>query len=510
MISIIPKPRKVEKKTGAFLVDKDTKIYSPPDTNIGSYLRELLHSMLGIRLPIDCSSCKSQNNRNINLKLSSNLTDMQDEEYILEISSRSITMSATQEAGLFYGIQTLRQLLSAAEKQGREWKIPAVFIQDKPRYEWRGMHLDVARHMFPLDFIKQYVDLLALHKFNTFHWHLTDDQGWRIEIKHYPKLTEVGSQRTATPLPSDPNQMVPETYKGYYTQEEIKEIVAYARKRCINIVPEIDFPGHTTAALASYPHLGCTEGPYKVRTSWGIAKDILCAGKEEVYAFVRNVLDEVMELFPSSYIHIGGDEVPKDRWEQCPHCQSMIKKHNLEDENGLQTYFVKRIHHYLHQKGRKLIGWDEIADEDLPSNITIMSWRGTKPGTKSALRGHNVIMSPTSHCYFDYYQSQDRKSEPPANGGFLPLEKVYTFDPVPDALPTSKRAHILGGQGNVWTERISSTRLVEYMAFPRATALAEALWTPPELKDFDDFMCRFSQFKQLLQTHDVHYRDPYQ
>jgi hexosaminidase len=360
--------------------------------------------------------------------------------------------------------------------------------------------------MYPVPFIKKFVDLLALHKYNIFHWHLTDDQGWRIEIKQYPKLTEIGSQRAATPIPADRRQLDGKPYGGYYTQEEIKAVVTYAQERFITVVPEIEMPGHAVAALASYPELGCRGAGYEVRTTWGIAKDVFCAGNDAVFTFLENVLTEVLALFPSEYIHVGGDECPKDRWQECPKCQARIQAEGLADEHELQSYFIQRIERWLNAQGRRLIGWDEILEGGLAPNATVMSWRGSQGGIEAANAGHDVVMSPTTHCYFDYYQSQDQANEPPAIGGFLPLEKVYSFNPLPEEIAPDQAHHILGGQGNVWTEYLPRQEQVEYMTYPRATALAEVVWSEPARRDYDDFLARLEPHLRRLASLKVNYR----
>jgi len=360
--------------------------------------------------------------------------------------------------------------------------------------------------MFPVEFVKRYIDLLAMLKMNVFHWHLTEDQGWRIEIKRYPELTRIGSRRSSSPVPGDPSQQDGKPYAGFYTQDEIRQVVAYAAERHVNVVPEIEMPGHSMAALASYPELGCTGGPYQVRTQWGIEEDVYCAGNEEVFEFLENVLDEVLDLFPSPFIHVGGDECPKSRWRECPKCQARIKEENLADEDELQSYFIRRIENYLSNRGRRLIGWDEILEGGLAPGATVMSWRGTEGGIRAAQSGHDVVMTPFTHCYFDYYQSEDHENEPAGIGGYLPLETVYAYEPVPEELTPEQGEHILGAQGNVWTEYIFSPAQVEYMAYPRAIALAEVVWTPAEGRDYPDFLRRLEPYLLRLDRMGVNYR----
>lgn len=430
--------------------------------------------------------------------------------YHLTISSEKITVKASSETGAFYAVQTLRQLLpEGLENQsfkGDKIILQAQHIEDAPQFAYRGMHLDVGRHFFPVEFIKKYIDMLALLKMNTFHWHLTEDQGWRIEIKKYPKLQEVAAWRDETLLGhynDMPHQFDGKKYGGFYTQEEVKEIVAYATERHITVIPEIEMPGHSQAAIAAYPHLGCTGENPGVAKLWGVFEDIYCP-KEETFAFLEDVLDEVLELFPSTYLHIGGDEAPKTRWKNCESCQALIKKEGLKDEHELQSYFITRIEKYLNSKGRQIIGWDEILEGGLAPNATVMSWRGAEGAVAAAKQGHKVIMTPTSHCYFDYYQSNNDK-EPLAIGGFLPLEKVYHFNPIPEGLTTREANNILGAQGNVWTEYIQDQNQVEYMAFPRAVALSEVLWTSEKNKNYGDFVNRLEHFHKRMDALEINY-----
>jgi hexosaminidase len=360
--------------------------------------------------------------------------------------------------------------------------------------------------MFSVDFIKKYIDALALLKMNTFHWHLTDDQGWRIEIKKYPKLQEVSAYRDETLVghySDQPHQFDGKRYGGYYTQEEVKEIVQYAKARFVTVIPEIEMPGHAQAAIAAYPELGCTEKPVEVAKKWGVFEEIYCPN-QKTFAFLEDVLDEVLELFPSKYIHIGGDEAPKTRWKNCAHCQDLIKKEGLKDEHHLQSYFITKMEAYLNSKGRQIIGWDEILEGGLAPNATVMSWRGTSGAVEAAKSGHNVVMTPTSHCYFDYYQSEN-EDEPLAIGGFLPLEKVYGFNPIPEELTTEESKYVLGAQGNIWTEYIPTEKHLEYMAFPRMLALSEVVWSQPEHKNYKDFVSRLENFHQRLDALDINY-----
>ncbi|GAB3821660.1 family 20 glycosylhydrolase [Pontibacter rugosus] len=391
--------------------------------------------------------------------------------------------------------------------------LPAVSITDKPRYEWRGMHLDVVRHFFPVEFVKQYIDYLAMHKLNTFHWHLTDDQGWRIEIKKYPKLTEVGAWRDSTLIGHYWD--LPQTYDntrhgGFYTQEQIKEVVKYAQERYITVVPEIEMPGHAVAALAAYPELSCSGGPFKVEGKWGIFKDVFCAGNEQTFAFLEDVLTEVIALFPSKYIHVGGDESPKDRWKACAKCQQRMAQEGLKNEHELQSYFVQRMEKFVNSKGRQIIGWDEILEGGLAPNAAVMSWRGTKGGIAAAKQKHYVVMTPGTHLYFDHYQG-DRELEPTAIHGYSPLSKVYAFEPTPAELSKEEQQYVLGAQANLWTEYIPTEEHVEYMVMPRMAALSEVLWTQENQKNWDDFKQRMQRQYQRYDALGVKYaRSAYQ
>ncbi|SHJ74761.1 glycoside hydrolase family 20 protein [Bacteroides stercorirosoris] len=432
------------------------------------------------------------------------------EGYVLTTTPEGISINGQTENGVFYGIQTLRKSIPA-EAKGATILIPTGEIKDEPRFPYRGMHLDVGRHFFPIEFIKKYIDLLALHNMNTFHWHLTEDQGWRIEIKKYPKLTEIGSQRSRTVIGKNTQEYDNTPYGGFYTQEEAKEIVKYAQERYITVIPEVDLPGHMLAALAAYPELGCTGGPYEVCPRWGVFEDVLCIGNDKTMQFLEDVMGEIIEIFPSEYVHIGGDEAPRDRWKECPKCQARIKaeglkadkKHTAEDR--LQSYCMTRIEKFLNSKGRRIIGWDEILEGDVAPNATVMSWRGMEGGIEAAQLGHDVIMTPTSFCYFDYYQTADTQDEPLGIGGYVPIEKVYSLEPVPAALTKEQGKHILGAQANLWTEYIASTEHVEYMILPRMAALAEVQWTQPEKKDFKDFTTRLARLMKFYQRDGFNY-----
>ncbi len=423
------------------------------------------------------------------------------EAYSLNIQENLIMIKSGTDAGLRFGLTTLLQTIRMDSSANTHYS-PRLDIQDFPRFPYRGMHLDVCRHFFPVSFIKRYIDYLAMYKFNTFHWHLTEDQGWRIEIKRYPKLTETGAWRSETLIGRagrEPARYDGIPYGGFYTQEEIREVVRYAAEQGITIVPEIELPGHALAALSAYPQFSCTGGPFEPATTWGVFDDVYCT-KEETITFLRQVLDEVIDLFPGRYIHIGGDECPKTRWKACPNCQANIRANGLADEHELQSWFIKQIAAHLHSRDRRLIGWDEILEGGLAPDATVMSWRGVSGGMQAAAEGHEVIMTPGNPCYFDHYQSR-RDDQPLAIGGYNPLEAVYAWDPIPANLDPTLHHFIRGGQGNVWTEYMPDEKHVEFMIFPRITALAETLWSDPKTKDFPHFLDRVDVHqKQWLQA----------
>lgn len=495
---VIPAPLSLTEATGKFEFSRKTEIVVSGLDRETSIAADMLARLVEINTGLDIQVKEgTKAGRGSVLMLIDTLVTNA-EGYTLTVTPRRITIKARSAAGLFYAVQTLRQLMPAwvETEQGEAnltVAIPACEISDEPRYSYRGMHLDVGRHLFPVSEIKKYIDMLALHKMNRFHWHLTEDQGWRIEIKKYPRLTEVGAFRKETVVGHTrrrPMVFDGERYGGYYTQDEIKEVVAYAAERFITVIPEIEMPGHSLAALAAYPDLSCTGGPFEVGTRWGIFDDIYCAGKEETFTFLEDVLSEVIDLFPSEYIHIGGDESPKARWQRCALCQRRITDEGLDGEDELQSYFIRRIEKFLISKNRRLIGWDEILEGGLAPEATVMSWRGVAGGIEAAKQGHDVIMSPSTYVYLDYYQSEP-EGQPLAIGGYLPLEKVYSFDPLFEELSPEENKHILGLQGNVWTEYISDPEYLDYMAFPRAFAIAETGWTATSKKDFEDFLARF-------------------
>lgn len=498
-VLIIPQPSEQITNTGQFILSASTGINYDETFKISAeFLKSYIEESSNIKL--------KANNTILFIKDDT----LSDEGYSLEIHSKTIEIKAKTDQGAFYAVQSLRQLLPVEIENGSYTKdeivIPSVTIKDEPEFIYRGMHLDVGRHMFSVDFIKKYIDALAMLKMNTFHWHLTEDQGWRIEIKKYPKLQEIVAFRNETLIghySDQPHQFDGNTYGGYYTQEEIKEVVAYAKSRFVTVIPEIELPGHAQAAIAAYPDLGCTGEQVEVATKWGVFEDIYCP-KEETFRFLEDVLDEVLALFPSEYIHIGGDEAPKTRWKNCNYCQTLIKKEGLKDEHELQSYFISRIEKYLNSKGRQIIGWDEILEGGLAPNATVMSWRGINGAIEAAKQHHNVIMTPTSHCYFDYYQSEN-EDEPLAIGGYLPLEKVYSFNPIPEELNEEESKYVFGAQGNIWTEYMKTPEQVEYMAFPRILAMSEVVWSKNENKNYAAFVRRVENFHKRLDALNINY-----
>ncbi|MDE2818520.1 MAG: beta-N-acetylhexosaminidase [Chloroflexota bacterium] len=507
-ITLFPQPQLIERNEGGFTLNADTLIHAR-DRRLGEMLANYLRPATGFPLPVDATG-EPSNNRNV-IRLVEERELDSPEAYRLTASSDTVVLSAAAPAGFGHGFQTLRQLLppqilSLERDDGIDWRIPALSISDAPAFGWRGLHLDVGRHMFPVAFIKKFIDLLAFYKFNIFHWHLTEDQGWRIEIKKYPKLTEIGAYREETCLPGDRQKFDGAPYGGFYTQDQIRELVAYAGERGVTVVPEIELPGHSLAALTAYPDLGCVGKDYQVRTSWGIDENIYCAGNDDVFSFLKDVFSEVLALFPGEFIHIGGDEAPKKRWKRCPACQARIKAEGLKDEDELQSWFVRQFDSWLGERGRRLIGWDEILEGGLAPNATVMSWRGSDGGIQAANAGHDVVMTPTTYCYLDYYQAEDFASEPPALPAYLPLRKVYQFVVLPEAIADDKKDHILGGQGNLWTEYIPTSDHLEYMAYPRAIALAEVLWNHPQQRDYGAFLTRLQEHLPCLDTLGVNYR----
>ena len=511
---VVPLPQEVSLNAETpFRLNRNTLIAYPEGNDLlkrnAEFLAEYIGQATGFVLPTQgLAEGKEPAKHSIVLGLSADIANK--EGYVLDVQADNVFLNGQTPNGVFYGIQTLRKAIPA-QTTATDILLPAGVINDEPRFPYRGLHLDVSRHFFPLEFIKEYIDLLALHNMNTFHWHLTDDQGWRIEIKRYPKLTEVGAMRNRTVIGKNSGKYDNTPYGGFYTQEEAREIVEYARERYIDVIPEVDLPGHMLAALAAYPELGCTGGPYEVCPEWGIFEDVLCIGNDKTFEFLEGVMEEIIDIFPSRYIHIGGDECPRTRWQSCPKCQARIKAEGLKAdknhtaEDRLQSYCMTRIEKFLNAHGRQIIGWDEILDGDVAPNATVMSWRGMEGGIKAAQLGHDVIMVPTSYAYLDYYQTDDLTDEPFGIGGYVPVEKVYSLEPVPATLTAEQAKHILGAQANLWTEYILTPEHAEYMILPRIAALCEVQWTQPEKKDFQDFAKRLVSLMKLYQRDGLNY-----
>lgn len=510
-INIIPKPAFVKRLNGKFKLSDKTQIVAGGDSErrIASFLNDFLLKTHNLKLKQAEAVTPRRKNVIVFAPAASDARFSPENEggYKLRVDKDYIEITGSDE-GKFYALQSLIQLLPVDFKDKAE--IPALEIEDKPRFRYRGMHLDVGRHFFPIEFVKKYIDLMARYKFNRFHWHLTEDQGWRIEIKKYPRLTEIGSKRDESHegrySPTFKGDGVP--VEGFYTQEQIRDVVEYAKSRYITVIPEIELPGHSSAALAAYPELGCKiDYQYKVQKTWGIFKEVYCP-TEKTFQFLEDVLAETIALFPDSpYIHIGGDEVLKDHWKESAFVQELKKKENLKDEHEVQSYFIRRMEKFINSKGKRIIGWDEILEGGLAPNAVVMSWRGMKGGVEAAKAKHDVIMTPTDFAYLDYGQG-DPRFEPINIGNYLTLQKVYSFEPVPKELAEDERKYILGGQGNVWTEYMKTPEKVEYMVFPRMLALSEVLWSKPENKNFDDFLQRLSNHFARLDEQNVNYRIP--
>lgn len=521
-ISIVPKPKSVVKGYGSFTINSATPVVitNEADRNAADFLNQYLQSYFGFQLPV-----VSHANSGIFIRTGT-VTNGKD-GYQLVADGQSVRITGNTAVGAFYGVQSLIQLMPVTKTASLN--IPAVTIADEPEMAYRGLHLDVCRHFMPVEFLKKYIDYIALHKLNFFHWHLTDDQGWRIEIKKYPKLTSVGGWRNGTiigPYPGTGNDGI--HYGGFYTQEQVKEVVAYAAKRHVEVIPEIELPGHASAAIAAYPHLSCfpdqstfiddkwpwsgTREGKLVQQTWGVFDDVFCAGKESTFEFLEDVISEVMPLFPSKYFHVGGDECPKKHWEKCPNCQKRIKDLNIKGskahpaEHYLQSYFIQRMEKFINKNGKTLIGWDEILEGGLAPNAIVMSWRGEEGGITAAKQNHYVIMTPSSYAYFDHQQEKHDDSVTISNNRwFLSIERVYSWKPVPDALGSAQKQFILGPQANLWTEYIKNPEKVEYMLFPRIAALCEVGWTPHKERNFEEFKVRLDQQKKRYDLWGVNY-----
>lgn len=498
--NVVPLPKSIQyANAGDFILNSQTTIAYPKGNKAlhqnAILLAQYIQQSTGLQLKV---VTKANDN---SITLSHNLTSNHTEAYQLKVTKMGVFIDGASDAGCFYGIQTLRKALPVRRVQ--QVTLPSVEVEDYPRFSYRGAHLDVARHFTTADSIYRFIDMLALHNINRFHWHLTDDQGWRIEIKKYPLLTKIGSWREQTTIGHNSGRYDGKRYGGYYTQQQIKDIIKYAADRYITIIPEIDMPGHMQAALAAYPELGCTGGPYKVWQEWGVTDSVLCVGNPKTYQFIDDVLDEVVRLFPSEYIHVGGDECPKKEWKRCAKCQALIAAQHLQAdgrhtaEERLQSYFIKHAEQHLNQLGRQMIGWDETLEGGLAPNATVMSWRGEGGGMEAARQHHKVIMTPNTYLYFDYYQSADKAHEPEAIGGYLPLQHVYSYEPMPCQLKADEQPYIIGVQANLWTEYIPSFRQVEYMELPRMAALSEVQWCSPEQKDYNAFIKRLQQLVKV-------------
>ena len=499
-LPLIPAPAAITISGDSFILDNSTCFFSNDKNSFETdYLIGQFKWRTGIDLKVKSKNSKDQ--KAIQFIIEKN-SKPEKESYHLIVSKNAIKISAKNSEGIFYGIQTLLQLINFG--QTNSIKIPCLQIVDEPRYSWRGMHLDVSRHFFPKEFIKKYIDCIAMYKMNVFHWHLTDDQGWRIEIKKYPKLTEIGAWRKGSMVGAySDNKFDTVKYGGFYSQEDIREIVNYAKLKHVTIVPEIEMPGHSLAALSSYPEFSCSGKPVDVGVSWGVENNVYCPS-EQTFQFLENVLTEVMALFPSKYIHIGGDEVPKEEWKKSDLCKEVMKRENLKDEHELQSYFIRRIEKFVNAKGRQIIGWDEILEGGLAPNAAVMSWRGIDGGIAAAKQKHNVVMTPGGYCYFDHYQGNPQ-NEPLAIGGYTTVEKTYSYEPTPDTLTVDEQKYILGAQGNVWTEYIQTPEHVEYMSMPRMTALSEVLWSKKVDRNYTNFVKRLTQHFTLLDSLHINY-----
>ena len=528
---VVPLPREILLSEGrGFMIDGNCSIAFPDNMidmqrNAG-FLKDYVEKATGISMalkPYMANKTKKAarikgDGHTLWLTINAEITN--DEGYRLTVNDRLVRIEGRTAQGVFYGIQTLRKSLPIILETERndnsgvtnQVELPAVVINDQPRFAYRGMHLDVSRHFFGIDVVKEYLDIMALHNMNTFHWHITDDQGWRIEIKKYPKLAQLGSQRKHTVIGRNMGVYDDTPYGGYFTQDEAREVVQYAKDRYITVIPEVDMPGHMLGALKAYPELGCTGGPYETEGRWGVFEDILCAGNEQTYQFINDVLDELMDIFPSQIFHIGGDEAPRERWEKCPKCQQRIRELGLKGdgkyaaEAKLQGYFTNRVENYLISKGRRIIGWDEILEGDVNVSAMIMSWRGVKGGLEAAEKGHDVVMAPTSHGYFDYYQTNPEDwNNPTLFKAYLPMERVYSLDPSPDSLSVVAKKHIIGAQANIWTEYIAYKNLLEYQMLPRAAAMSEVQWVMPKQKNYGEFLERERQMLNIYQLYNYTY-----
>lgn len=505
-LALVPMPQSVQPTSGTFTLSPQAAIVAPATlSKEAGFLGDLLRKPTGFLLPVT----KAGKAGDLVLRLDTK-AGVGPEGYTLSVKPAGVTISAESPAGIFYGIQTFRQLMPVAVERRwqtmAEWTVPGVEIRDSPRFGWRGSHVDVSRHFMPKEFLFKYLDLMALHKLNVFHWHLTDDQGWRIEIKRYPKLTSVGSVRSRSMLKYSPAEFEDKPHGGFYTQEDVREVVAYAKARHIRVVPEIEMPGHAQAAIAAYPELGNTGEQLPVATTWGVINNVFNT-EDSTIKFLQNVLEEVMTLFPGEFIHIGGDECPKDQWKASPRVQAKMNALGLKDEHEMQSWFIRQMDQFLDAKGRRLIGWSEILEGGLAPGAALMVWLGDDGALEAVRSGHDVVMAQTSHTYFDYYQAP-KATEPHAIGGFLPLEKVYAYEPILPAMTAEQAKHVMGVQYQLWTEYIRTPAHLEYMAFPRACALSEVAWTEKAGRDFGSFQSRLPMHLERLRALDVNFRRP--
>lgn len=507
MLSIIPQPVHVTEMPGVFELTPKTVIAVTQETKgIGELLAARLKSGTGQSAVVQTFA----EGKAIRLKIDLSLARLGAEGYRLEVGPTEVTIQANKPAGVFYGVQTLLQLFPTSIYGGgaKAASAPACVIEDYPRFSWRGGHLDVSRYFMPVEDVKKYIDLLAMHKMNTFHWHLTDDQGWRIEIKKYPKLTQIGSKRKDSMLVYSPAKYSGKPHEGFYTQEQIRDIVKYAAQRYVTVVPEIEMPGHATAAIAAYPELGNNpDKQFEVGTKWGVIETVFNT-EDSTIKFLQDVLVEVMDLFPGQFIHIGGDECPKTEWKNSPRVQAKMKALGLKDEHEMQSWFIRQMDQFLTSKGRRLIGWSEILEGGLAPNAGLMVWLGDDGALQAVGSGHDVVMAQTTHTYFDYYATRDTKNEPHGIGGFLPLEKVYSYEPILPKMTREQAKNVLGCQFQLWTEYIPNFKHAEYMAFPRACALAEVAWSPRSARDFSSFSTRLTPHLERLKGLDVNFRKP--
>lgn len=497
MYDIVPLPKSIQPLKGELLLADNVQITYPKGNEQMLRNAELLAEYVAAQIGASWSVTDGKAvSGGITLALDKKIAG--NEDYRLTVSPKGIIIAGKTPAGVFYGIQTLRKVIGTELKP-----LPCAVVSDSPRFPYRGTHIDCSRHFFPADFLKKYIDILALHGINRLHWHLTDDQGWRFEVKRYPELVARGSMRKHTVVGHNTIVYDDTPYGGYYTQEQCRDIVKYAAERYIQVIPEIDMPGHMLGVLAAFPELGCTGGPYEVWGMWGVSEDVLCGGNPKVVDFIHGVLEELCEVFPSDLIHLGGDECPKTRWKECPKCQAKIKELGLTTDNGktledqLQSFLLKDAESFLHERGRTVIGWDEVLEGGLGDNTWVMSWRGHAGGREAAKLHHNVIMTPTSHCYFDYYQTRNHEWEPMAFAADLPVEKVYTLEPVPEGITAEEAKYIQGAQCNLWSEYILSTQHMEYMLLPRLAALTEVQWMQPEAKNYEAFSKRLPRLIKI-------------